>query len=69
MKLCAYYLDNCRIAEEEWVNKEWIKDHLRILKHDYDVRYINKFLGLLALEIWYRIFITKEMRDDTVLSV
>ena len=53
MKLCAYYLDNCRIAEEEWVNKEWIKDHLRILKHDYDVRYINKFLGLLELEIWY----------------
>ncbi len=29
-----------------------------------DVRYINKFLGILALEIWYRLFITKEIKDD-----
>ena len=69
MKLCSYYLDNSRIAENEWINKEWIKDHLEILKNDPDVRYINKFLGLLALEIWYRIFITKEMRSDTVLKI
>ncbi len=69
MKLCSYYLDNSRIAENEWINKEWIKDHLGILKDDPDVRYINKFLGLLALEIWYRIFITKEMRSDTVLRI
>jgi asparagine synthase (glutamine-hydrolysing) len=69
MKLCSYYLDNSRVAENEWINKEWIKDHLEILKNDPDVRYINKFLGLLALEIWYRIFITKEMRSDAVLKI
>ena len=69
MKLCDYYLDNCRIAEDDWINKEWINDNLRKLKNDSDVRYINKFLGLLALEIWYRIFMTKEMRDDTVLRI
>ena len=52
MKLCSYYLDNSRIVEDEWIDKEWVKDHLERLKDDPDVRYINKFLGLLALEIW-----------------
>ena len=26
-----------------------------------DVRYINKFLGILALEIWYRLFVTNDL--------
>ena len=34
-----------------------------------NVRYVNKFLGLLAFEIWYRIFITKEMNPETKLSI
>jgi len=29
---------------------------------------VNKFLGLLALEIWYRLFITKEMSSNTTLD-
>ena len=29
----------------------------------------DKFLGLLAFEIWYRIFVTKEMNPETKLSV
>ena len=68
-KLCDYYLDNARIVQDEWINKDWIKNHLSVLNKDSDIRYINKFLGLLACEIWYRIFITKEMRNDTVLSI
>ena len=68
-KLCDYYLDNSRIVQDRWINKEWITNHLGSLDKDSDVRYINKFLGLLAFEIWYRIFITKEMKEDTVLTV
>ena len=33
-----------------------------------DVRYVNKFLGLLAFEIWYRLFVTKEMKATTTLA-
>ena len=36
---------------------------------DLEVRYVNKFLGLLAFEIWYRMFITKEMNDDEKLKI
>ena len=48
--------------------KDWIKKHLKKLDEKPDVRYVNKFLGLLAFEIWYRIFVTKEMNSDVKLS-
>ena len=65
-ELCHSYLDNARIIEDGWINKEWISSH--ITKPDLNVRYVNKFLGLLSLEIWYRLFITKEMNSKTKLS-
>ena len=65
-KLCKKYLDNSSIAKEEWVNPLWIKNNL---KKDLEIKYINKFLGLLALEIWYRIFVTREMNPETKLIV
>ena len=65
-ELCHSYLDNARIVEDGWINKEWICSH--ITKPDLDVRYVNKFLGLLSLEIWYRLFVTKEMNSTTKLS-
>jgi len=67
-KLCNYYLDQARIVQDRWINADWIKTHFEKLDKDLDVRYVNKFLGLLAFEIWYRIFITKEMREDATLS-
>ena len=65
--LCDYYLDNARIVQDKWINREWITNHFGSLDKDSDVRYINKFLGLLAFEIWYRIFITKEMNENNKL--
>ncbi len=67
-KLCNYYLDQARIVQDRWINADWVKTHFKKLDRDLDVRYVNKFLGLLAFEIWYRIFITKEMREDATLS-
>jgi asparagine synthase (glutamine-hydrolysing) len=65
-ELCHSYLNNARIVEDGWINKEWISSH--ITKSDLNVKYVNKFLGLLSLEIWYRLFITKEMNSTTKLS-
>ena len=65
-EICHLYLDKARIVEDNWINKEWISNH--ISKSELDTRHINKLLGLLALEIWYRIFITKEMNSSTKLS-
>ena len=57
--LCKEFLDNSRIVQDGWLNKDWILKYID--NPELDVKYINKFLGLLALEIWFRIFITKEM--------
>ena len=64
--LCDYYLSNARTVQSKWINKDWIQKHFD--KNNIDIRYVNKFLGLLALEIWYRLFITKEMKTTTKLS-
>lgn len=64
--LCDYYLSDARIIQSKWINKDWIEKHFD--KNNIDIRYVNKFLGLLALEIWYRIFVTKEMKSTTTLT-
>ena len=63
--LCDYYLSDARIVQSKLINKDWIEKHFD--KNNIDVRYVNKFLGLLALEIWYRLFITKEMKSTVTL--
>ncbi|WP_102007748.1 asparagine synthase-related protein [Candidatus Nitrosotenuis chungbukensis] len=64
--LCSYYLSDARIIQDKWISKDWIHKHFR--KNDLDIRYVNKFLGLLALEVWYRLFITKEMKPTITLA-
>jgi len=65
-ELCKNYLSNARIVKDKWINGEWISKYID--RSDLDVRYVNKFLGLLAFEIWYRLFVTKEMKSDTILN-
>tara|TARA_Y100000590_G_scaffold464109_1_gene632734 strand:+ start:1419 stop:2621 length:1203 start_codon:yes stop_codon:yes gene_type:complete len=61
-KICQEFLDKARIIDDGWINKDWIQKYIN--KPDLDVKYVNKFLGILAFEIWYRLFITKEMNGD-----
>lgn len=67
-KLCDYYLNDARIVKDGWINKNWINKNFKILNENPNVRYVNKFLGLLAFEVWYRIFVTKEMNENTILN-
>lgn len=61
-RICDYYLTDARIVKEErWINGSWIKEHMNKVEEYSDPRYVNKFLGLLALEIWYRLFVSKEV--------
>jgi len=65
-EICRYFLADARIIKDGWINKEWIEK--TISNDDLDYRYVNKFLGLLAFEIWYRLFITKEISPDEKLN-
>ena len=64
--LCQEYLIDSEVAKDGWINKDWISKYIH--KADLDVRYINKFLGLLAFEVWYRLFVTKDMSANTTLN-
>ena len=57
--IASYFLLDSRAAKDKWISQEWIKKNIQ--RKDIDVRNINKFLGLLAVEIWYRLFVTNEM--------
>jgi len=63
--IANHYLSDSRAAKAGLINGDWIKKHVK--QNDLDVRHTNKMLGLLALEIWYRLFVTKEMRPSETL--
>jgi len=64
--LCQEYLGDSNAVKDGWINKDWITRYIH--QDDLDVRYVNKFLGLLAFEIWYRLFVTKNMSANTALN-
>ena len=64
--LCKYFFDKSRLVEANLINNQWISKYID--SPDLDVKYANKFLGLLACEIWYRLFITKEMSSNDTLD-
>lgn len=59
------YFDKSRLIDDKLINKDWI---IKNCSKNDDIRYVNKFLGLLALEIWYRIFYTNELNPNSKLT-
>ena len=64
--LCKYFFDKSRLIESGLINGDWVTKYIDNPK--LDVKYVNKFLGLLACEIWYRLFITREMSSNDTLD-
>ena len=54
-------------SEDNILNSNWVQKYSS--RSDLDVRYINKLLGILALEIWYRLFITKDLDPNEKLTI
>jgi asparagine synthase (glutamine-hydrolysing) len=60
-------LDKGRIFEDKIIQKNFYHRSLKRIEETFDVRYISKLLQLLSLEIWYKMFITAEIRSkDTI---
>ena len=66
-EIFLHFFDKSRLVEDKIINPNWIDKH--ISKNNLDVRYVNKFLGILALEIWYRLLITREMNENEKLQL
>ena len=64
--ICSRFIESSNIIENGLISKEWVEKHLS--KDQNDVRYINKFYGLLAFEIWVRLFLIKDLSPETKLN-
>lgn len=60
-------LDKGRIFEDKIIQKNFYIRSLKRIDDTMDVRYISKLLQLLSLEIWYKMFITTEIRSKEIL--
>lgn len=56
-----YVNSESEVVKAGVISSEWIsKTQSRLA--DPDVRYVNKMLGILALEIWWRLFVSKTIK-------
>ena len=62
-----HYFDKSRLIEDKILNLDWIEKYVN--KSTLDVRYVNKLLGIFALEIWYRLFITHDLNSNEKLII
>jgi len=60
----TYVNSNSEVIKNGIISKDWIEKIQKSDKLDSDPRYISKMLGLLALEIWYRLFISQNMNEN-----
>ncbi|WP_337862710.1 asparagine synthase C-terminal domain-containing protein [Nitrososphaera sp.] len=55
--------DSSRVVRDGVIAKEWL-DRAQTKLVSHDVRYVNKMLGLLALEVWWRLFVDGSMKPQ-----
>jgi len=61
--ICNSYImkKDCYIFQKKLINYNWVLRAFERIENDGDIRYLNRLISILALEIWYRIFIVKDM--------
>lgn len=56
-----YVNSDSEIARQGIISADWIKKTAGRLEKEPDLRYISKMLSVLALEVWYRLFVSRTM--------
>lgn len=62
-----FLLDGSRVIAGGLISKKWVQHALETVDGRYDVRYINRLLHIVGLEVWYRLFVSKDMNASTTL--
>jgi asparagine synthase (glutamine-hydrolysing) len=60
-----YLSSDCYLIKNKIINDQWLHRAFDKIENDGDVRYLNRVISILALEIWSRIFITKELNSKS----
>ena len=61
-----YLSKDSEIVKNKLINPEWMVSTIQSLRdgRSLDQRYINKMFSLLALEVWYRLFVSQTMKPN-----
>ena len=64
--ICYSYImqKDSNIFQQKLINYNWVLDAVEKVENDGDIRYLNRIVSILALEIWYRLFISKELKSS-----
>jgi asparagine synthase (glutamine-hydrolysing) len=46
------------------INRQWVQNTVARLADEPDVRYVNKMLGILALEVWWRLHVGRTIKPN-----
>ena len=68
--ICNSYIlnKNNNVFTKKLINYDWILKAFNKVKNENDLRYLNRIISVLALEIWYRIFILKDLKPTQKLE-
>lgn len=68
-KIAESYIMNkdSYIFRKNLINHNWVLRAFESVENDGDIRYLNRLIAILALEIWCQIFITKTINKSTKL--
>jgi len=68
-KICDKYIlkSDCEIYKRCLINHDQILLLYERIQNDGEVRSLTKLISILALEIWFRIFVTKELTSSSKL--
>lgn len=67
-KFVTQFLANkSQVTENGFINNKWIRHALKIVDKNNDARYINKLLHVGGFEVWYRLFVSKDMDASVTL--
>lgn len=63
-EICESYLlkKDSYIYQNKLINFDWVQEAYEKVDNDGDIRYLNRLLSILSLEIWIRIFIKNEIK-------
>ena len=69
-KICEKYIlqNDSHVFKNNLINQNWVLTSFEKVNDDGDIRYLNRLVSILALEIWYRIFFTNEINPRKRLS-
>lgn len=69
-RICEKYIldENSNIFQKKLIRYNWVLKALEKIEDDGDIRYLNRIISILALEIWYRVFISKQISPNDKLN-